>query len=180
MARGFVRTPFEVKLLVLYILAQVCQPIDLATLTDLVLCDEGVDYFQFSEGLADLTRTGHVRQEHDLISITPKGRANGATCESELAYSVRLLCDKNVAELNIRLRRENMVRAELTPRPGTEGYTVKLILDDDGGNMMSLEMLAPDRAQAELLRRNFKEHAEKVYNAVLSALLADYGSASKQ
>lgn len=173
MARGFVRTPFEVKLLILYILAQVCQPVDLATLTDLALCDDGVDYFAFADALADLTKTGHVSQEQERYAITAKGRANCASCESELAYSVRLLCDKNVAELNVTLRRERLVRAEISPCPAGEGYTVRLALDDNGGSVMRLEMLAPDRQQAELLQRGFKARAEEVYNAVLSALLSE-------
>jgi hypothetical protein len=173
MARGFVRTRFEVKLLVLYILAQLSQPVDLATLTELVLCDEGVDYFLFSDVLDDLTRTGHAQQQNGLISITAKGRANGSICESELAYSVRLLCNKNVAEVNARLRQERMVRAKVVQQSGSESYVVQMALSDDTETVMTLEMLAPDQAQAEQLRANFLKHADQVYNAVLASLLSE-------
>ncbi len=174
MSHGFVRTPFEVKLLILYILAQVCQPVDRMTLTELALCDEGVNYFQVSETLASLEETGHIRSEQGLYSITPKGKANGAVCESELAYSVRQLCDRNVAAINAKLRRATMVRAQVLPRAGMDGFTVRMALDDDAGNVMTLEMMTPGRPQADAVKRSFEGHAEQIYNAVLNALLADY------
>lgn len=174
MSHGFVRTPFEVKLLILYILAQVCQPVDRTALTELALCDEGVDYFQFSEALASLEETGHVRSEQGLYSITPKGKANGAICESELAYSVRQLCDRNVAAMNAKLRRATMVRAQVLPRAEEDGFTVRMALDDDAGNVMTLEMMAPGRSQANAMKRSFEDHAEQIYNAVLNALLAEH------
>ncbi len=174
MSHGFVRTPFEVKLLILYILAQVCQPVDKTALTELALCDEGVDYFQFSEALASLEETGHVRSEQGLYSITPKGKANGAVCESELAYSVRQRCDRNVANMNAQLRRAAMVRAQVQPRVEGDGFTVRMALDDDAGNVMTLEMMAPGRSQANAMKRSFEGHAEQIYNAVLDALLAEH------
>lgn len=179
MAKGFVRTPFEVKLLILYVLSGVQQPVDLDTLMDLVLCDDGVAYFDFSEALADLIRTEHVHAENGLHEITAKGRSNLASCISELAYSVRLICDRRVAELNETLRRERLVRAEVTPRIAGEGFTVAMALDDNNGNLLRVDMLAPTRQEADRLARNFKAHAPKVYNTLLSVLLEEQDGSDK-
>ena len=47
MARfGFIHDKLDIKLLILYIMDRVAAPIDFATLTDLSMCDSGVDYFQ--------------------------------------------------------------------------------------------------------------------------------------
>ena len=46
-----------------------------------------------------------------------------------------------------------------------------MVLDDDAGNVMTLQMAAPDRLQAELLAQRFQGRAEQVYHAVLSTLL---------
>jgi len=173
MPRGFIQDPLEIKLLILYILARVAEPVDLPTLTDLTLCDEGVDYFQFSQALADLCRTGHVELEDDRYAITPKGRMNGEACESSIPYSVRVKCDRSTGELNAVLRRNSQVRAAAVPRPGG-GHTVTLSLSDDSGSVLKLDMLAYSQEQVERLTRNFKEHAEQIYNAILSDLLADY------
>ncbi len=41
MARGFIRNPLDVRLLILYILDRLILPVTMAELTDLALCDEG-------------------------------------------------------------------------------------------------------------------------------------------
>ena len=43
---GFIHDQLDIKLLVLYIMDRAAAPNDFATLTDLSLCDSGVDYFQ--------------------------------------------------------------------------------------------------------------------------------------
>ena len=46
-----------------------------------------------------------------------------------------------------------------------------LVLDDDGGNIMTLEMMAPDRTQAVRLSRLMEQKAEFLYDLTLTALL---------
>ena len=62
MARGFIRNPLDVRLLILYILDHLISPVTMAELTDLALCDEGLDYFQFATALGALTENGHVAE----------------------------------------------------------------------------------------------------------------------
>ena len=174
MALGFIRGPLDVRLLLLYILARVEYPIREAELLDLALCDNAVNYFHFTEALSSLKNTGHVAEnEKGEITITQKGRANGAVCEDEVAYSVRLKCDRSVAEMNRLLQRRNQVRSMILPRSDGNGVTVRMILDDDTGNLMSLDMLAPDAYQGMLLSRGFESGADKLYNLILSSLLED-------
>lgn len=172
MSIGFIKTPLEIMELILYILARIDGPVSMSDLTDLALCDEGVDYFQYADALSKLEATGHVqRDREELLSITPKGRSNGQTTEEELPYSVRVRCDRNVAALNRRLQRARQVRTAVLPRPDGSGYTARLILDDETGNVMTLEMMAPDRTQAELLCGRYQAQPERLYNTILSQLL---------
>lgn len=174
MALGFVRGPLDVRLLLLFILARVEYPIDEASLLDLALCDDGVNYFHFTEALSSLISTEHVRQLEDgTISITQKGRANGSICEDELAYSVRLKCERSVAEVNRVLRRKHQVRSSILPRSDGNGVTVRMILDDDTGNLMTLDMLAPDGHQGKLLADSFLSQADSLYNLILKRLLEE-------
>lgn len=174
MSIGFIKTPLEIMELLLYILARTDGGVTMAQLTDLALCDQGVDYFQFVDALSKLEERGHVQTGGDgRIIITPKGRTSGSVTEEELPYSVRVRCDKNVAELNKLLQRARQVRSQIQERPDGSGFTARLILDDEGGNVMTLEMLAPDRAQAELLCRRFQAQPEQIYNSILTQLLAE-------
>lgn len=137
--RGFIHDKLEIKFLILYIAARVIEPVPFDTLLDLTLCDDAIDYFDFSECLADLVKTGHLTLDElsGLYAITDKGRRNSEICETSLPYSVRLRCDKNLSVCNRALRRKNQVKSFTEPRSnGT--YTVSLSLDDDMGNVMDL------------------------------------------
>ncbi len=170
MARyGFIHDKLDIKFLVLYLMARTESPIDFTTLTDLSLCDEGVDYFLFSQAVSELVASEHLALENDLYSITEKGRKNGSVCEESLPYSVRQRCDKNLSALNMKLRQENQIRSEVSPRE-KGGFTVRLTLADNQDNLMNLELYSPTQEQAQQQAANFREHPDQIYRAVLSAL----------
>ena len=62
---GFITDKLEIKLLILYIASRLVGPAPFEMLQDLSMCDEGVDYFGFSECLADLLRTEHLAIDED-------------------------------------------------------------------------------------------------------------------
>ena len=173
MPMGFIQSELDLKLLVLYIMSRVAGPVTFLQLLELALCDEGVDYFDFAEAAAELVSTEHLLLEDERYSITEKGRKNGAICESSLPYSVRVKCDKNVTKLNSRLRRDAQVRSERIPRnDGT--FTLRLALDDEHGNLLTVDMLAATEQQCDRLSEQFKAHPEQIYNGILDVLLTDY------
>lgn len=173
MARyGFIHDKLDIKFLVLYLLARTESPIDFASLTDLTMCDEGVDYFLFTQAVSEMVESEHLEIENELYSITEKGRKNGAVCEESIPYSVRRKCDQNLAQLNARLRQEAQVRTEVIPRKNG-GLTVRLILDDNQDNLMTVDLYAPTEDQADKLAAAFRAAPERVYRAVLD-VLSDY------
>lgn len=167
---GFIHDKLDIKFLVLYLMARVASPVDFATLADLTFCDDGVEYFDFAESVAELVATEHLKLEEDRYTITEKGRRNGKVCESSLAFSVRRKCDRNLARVNGVLRRDAQVRAEVLPREDG-GVTLRLILDDDKGNIMTLDMLTVSDEQAGQLAEKFRAQPEKLYHSILQVLL---------
>lgn len=166
---GFIHDKLDIKFLVLYIAARVEAPIDFATLTDLSLCDEGVDYFLFSQAVSELVQSEHLLFERDRYTITEKGRKNGAICEESLPFSVRQKCDQNLAKLNARLRYEAQIRTEIEPRE-TQGYYVRFIMDDHQDNLMTLCLYSPTLEQAEQMAEQYKKSPEQIYRTILSSL----------
>ena len=164
--RGFIHDKLELKFLILYITARVIEPIPFDTVLDLTMCDDAIDYFDFSECLADLSLS-----EDGLYSITEKGLRNSRICESSLAYSVRLRCDKNLAKCNRKLRRKSQVRASTEKRDnGT--YTVNLALDDDMGNVMELKLAIPREDMAKMLTERFQKSPERLYSEIMRVLMS--------
>ena len=169
---GFIHDKLDIKFLILYLMARVAGPVDFTTLADLTFCDDGVEYFDFAESVAELVSTGHLAVEGDLYTITDKGRRNGEICESSLAFSVRKKCDRNLAKVNAVLRRNAQVRSELLPREDG-GVTLRLILDDDKGNLMTLDLMAVSEDQANQLADQFRLHPETLYENILQTLLGE-------
>ena len=171
---GFIKNELDLKLLVLYIMSHAAEPITFFQLLEIALCDAGVDYFSLTQAVTHMVETGQLECQNERYTITEKGRRNGAICESSLSYSVRIKCDKNLARLNATLRRNAQVRAEILPR--TDGtFTLRLSLDDDDSNMLTIELLTATELQASHLAEQFRARPELIYNRVLDVLLTSGG-----
>lgn len=177
---GFIQDKLEIKFLILYIAARIIEPIPFDLVLDLAMCDEGVDYFDFSECLRDLVKTEHLTVSNDgMYTITEKGMRNSQICESSLPYSVRLRCDKNISECNRKLRRKSQVRASCEKRPnGT--YTVRLSLNDDMGSLMDLKLMTVREDMANILAERFRQSPERTYSEIMNVLLAEEPSDPSQ
>ena len=173
MARyGFIHDKLDIKFLVLYLMARVAAPIDFATLTELTMCDEGVDYFEFAESVSEMVETEHLTLTEGLYDISDKGRRDGAACESSLPFSVKHKCGQSLSKVNSALRRSAQVRAEIIERP-EGGFTVSMSLDDDGGSLLKVALFSPTQEHAVRLAKGFQTRPERVLNDLLDSLLED-------
>jgi hypothetical protein len=167
---GFIHDHLEIKFLILYIAARLVEPVPLEGLQELTMCDDGIDYFSFSECVNSLVQTEHLRlSENGLYCITVKGMRNSQICESSLPYSVRLKAGKSVTAYNQILLRKSQVRSTVDRREnGT--YTVHLSLSDDVDSVMKLELMTASEEMAKDLCDRFQKDPEGVYSSMLSAL----------
>ena len=62
---GFIQDKLEIKFLILYVAARLIEPVPFEAMQELTMCDDGIDYFAFSECLADLVKTEHLRLTDD-------------------------------------------------------------------------------------------------------------------
>lgn len=171
---GFIHNKLDIKLLVLYLTSRLAGPVDFPTLTDLTMCDDGVDYFQFAEAVSELLESGHLKQDGELYAITDKGRRNIAAGESSLSPVIRKRCDQRLGPLNNALRRSAQVRSELFQAEDQDSWVVRLTLDDDSDNLFSLSLLAPSEETAQRIAGQFRAYPERVYNGILGVLLDNH------
>ncbi len=168
---GFIHDKLDIKLLVLYIMDRVAAPIDFNTLTDLSMCDSGVDYFQFAEAVSELTESGHLNQDGEFYAAPGKGRRTCAAGESSLSPVIRQRCDRRLDPLNQALKHKAQVRAQVKEQP--QGFDVCLSMDDDQGNLFSMTLLSPTREDAQRIADGFLKHPDRVYNGLLGVLLTN-------
>ena len=172
MGVGFIHDKLEIKFLILYIMSRVSEKVALSELQELTMCDDGIDYFAFSECLNDLVNTEHLFIADEGYGITPKGLRNSEICESSLPYSVRIRADKNIADFKKLLVRRNQVQSSVTEREnGT--YTVHLQLRDDVDSVMDLELMVATEEMAKDLARRFRTSPEQLYTGILGALYGE-------
>ena len=166
---GFIHDSLELKILILYIMRRLPSEVSKDMLADLVLLDEGISYFDFSDCLSDLLRTEHVFAEGEYYSLTEKGRRNGEIAETGIPYSVRLKAQRAAAAASRELQRKNLVKTHSLPRENG-GFAVRLSLDDGVGQILSLEILSATENQAAAMEKNFSRRAERIFESIVSIL----------
>jgi len=164
-AMGYIRDKLDVKMLILYLMARIGEPINFDTLAELVTSHD-VDYFLYTEAVSELVESAHLSLCGEFYSITQKGKDNSAACETSLPLSVRRRCCRDVGRMNAARRRDAQVRGEAWDNPDGS-VTAQIALDDDRGNLLTLELLCPSQEQARLLLATFQERPEQVYNHIL-------------
>lgn len=171
---GFINSKLEIKFLILYIMSRILEPVPFETVQELAMFDSGVDYFDFSECLANLVHTEHLTLVDGLYAVTDKGRRNSTVCESSLPYSVRMEAEQKLAQCNEQLRRRALVKASVRPRD-KGGYEVALSLSDELDELMALRLLVTRQDMALEVQKQFRENAEGIYAKLLGEL---YGGKS--
>jgi hypothetical protein len=168
--RGLPSGSLETKIFILFLLSRLSAGTPFETLYDLAQHAGGVGYFDFSECLESLVDTGHVRVENNRYSLTDKGVGNIKITEKNLPYSVRLKADGIARVHRTAAARDAMVRtSRIIRRDG--GYTVGLSLSDGAGDIISINMFAPNEREAISLEDGFRERAENVYNELIKIII---------
>ncbi|MBR0446053.1 MAG: DUF4364 family protein [Oscillospiraceae bacterium] len=169
---GYIHNMMDVKVLILYVAGKSHYPMTLQEIYELCYQDDCLSYFDVCTAVPEMVTSGHLRQVEDRYEITEKGRQDGAVTEDSIAYTVKRRAEDAVERFNRQLRRSSYVRSQVLPRKNGD-YAVVMSLDDEQGNLMTLELSAPDSRQAVRLSRLFEQKAEDVYKMTMTVLLDD-------
>ena len=126
-----------------------------------------------SFAVPEMVKSGHLKQvDEEKYAITDKGKADGSLTEDSIAFTVKQRAENAVAKYNRQIRRSSFVKTQIIPRDSGD-YSVIMSLDDEMGNLMTLELMAPNQRQAVRLGKLFEKKAEAVYNLTMAELLDD-------
>ncbi len=168
---GFIHDMMDVKVLILLVTARVNYPLTVQEIYELCYQDDCLSYFDVCTAVPEMVTSGHLTQlQGEKYEITEKGREAGALTEDSIAFTVKQRAENAVARFNRQIRRSSFVKTQTVPRPGGD-YSVLMSLDDEMGNLMTMELVAPDQRQAVRLGKLFEQKAENVYNLVMAELL---------
>ena len=174
---GFIHDMMDVKVLILFVASRSNYPMTNQEIYELCYQDECLSYFDVCTAIPEMVTSGHLKQvEGDRYEITEKGRTDGALTEDSIAFTVKQRAENAVARFNRQLRRSSFVKSQIIPREGGD-YSVIMALDDEMGNLMTLELVAPNQRQAVRLGKLFEKKAEIIYNLTMTELLDEEDAA---
>ena len=170
---GYIHNMMDVKVLILFVAARSNYPLSIQEIYELCYQDDCLSYFDVCTAVPEMVQSGHLKQaEEERYEITEKGRQDGSVTEDSIAYTVKRKAEDAVDKFNRQIRRSSYMKTQLIEREGGD-YSVIMSLDDEKGNLMTLELLAPDRRQAMRLSKLYEQRAEDVYKMVMTVLLDD-------
>lgn len=169
---GYIHNMMDVKVLILYVAARSNYPMTTQEIYELCYQDECLSYFDVCTAIPEMVKSGHLKQDNDRYEITEKGRQDGTVTEDSIAFTVKRRAEDAVEKFNRQLRRGNFIKTQVLARESGD-YSVVMSLDDEQGNLMTLELVAPDSRQAVRLSRLYEQRAEDVYKMVMTVLLDD-------
>ena len=167
---GFIHDRIERKVLILYIMRRLPEPVSLEVLADLTMCDDAISYFDATESIAKLVETKHISLDNGLYSITPLGERNGEILEKNLPYPIKQRVDTSTALIKASHNRDTMINIRQITTVDNE-YKVAMSLSDGLGEIISMELLAANEKQANDFEKNFRKNAEKIYQIIVEMLL---------
>ena len=168
---GFIHDMMDVKVLILFVAARASYPMTAQEVYELCYQDECLSYFDVCTALPEMVESGHlILLEDEKYAITEKGRADGLITEDSIAFTVKQRAENAVSKFNRQLRRNSFVKTQIIPRENGD-FSVVMSLDDEVGNLMTLELLAPNQRQAVRLSKLFESKAEILYNLTMTELL---------
>ena len=169
---GFIQDELSRKTLILYVLSRAGCAVSFEHLTEMAMCDDGMDYFQYSSALEELVASGHILRTDDGVSrlykISPKGAQNLAICENQLPSAARGYADEGVARVLEEIGRAEFISAELREEDGA--FSVTCRMKDDAGELVSMRLRAASRKHGEVMAKNFRRSAEDIYSRLIADL----------
>ena len=168
---GFIHDMLDVKVLILFVMGKVSYPVNMQEIYELCYQDECLSYFDVCTAVPEMVKSGHLKElDGDTYVITDKGKAEGSLTEDSIAFTVKQKAENAVDRFNRQIRRSSFVKTQIIPRENGD-FSVIMSLDDEVGNLMTLELVAPDQRQAVRLGKLFEKKAENVYNLTMLELL---------
>lgn len=170
--RGGLKSTAEIKILVLYLLMNVSEPVPSNQIADLLHLEGIANTFEVNEAFVQLQQNDLIFETdgtNESYVIGDKGRDVGQTLQSSVPFTVR---EKSLKLLKKMLQRNrHMKETDITISHEEDG-TIKITCSaiENGSVVMSFTLQAADDAQAIRIRENFLDDPALIYRTLIDML----------
>ncbi len=168
---GGLRSKNDIRILICYMLASVDSPLSSKDITDILGRYDIVNYFEAKDALSSLLEQNSISFGDEKYCIEEKGREIARTLDTALPLSVRDRVLEATVALLAHAKAERDNRVEISEVPN--GFVVICHISDREDDLMKIELLVPDKKQAEIIKANFHENPRRIYELLLAGLTRD-------
>lgn len=168
---GGIRSKNEIRTLICYLYNSIQKPMDKNTIVEAIQEKGLANYFETTACFDDLIKHNNIKlvdEKEKLYFITDNGKMVAEQLDSTLANSVKekaYICAVELLKQK-RIEKENAVTITKT----NKGYTVNCKISGGDVDLISLDVYAPDKNQAKIIKKNFHKNPETLYNILISSL----------
>lgn len=163
---GLLKDGFYIKIIILYVLNNYGRPLTNQALTDIIIEEVDIDYFDFQKCLYELLSVSYVKyfeeETADMYDLTEEGKKVSVMFEKRIPYLIRQKLDTCIKNKLESLEPRGKVEADVTvSHRGQFGVYLKIY--ETGDLLFELNMNVGSRELAYKTKDYFLENAEKIY-----------------
>ncbi len=166
----------ENKLLLLYILKTLKQPISNTQLTEIVLENSFINYFTLQQYIAELDESKFIEyaevMDKKLLKLTDKGDNVLSFFKDRISPSKISLVNEYVKSHIDLIKKELTIHSDYTIG-ANDSFIVDIKALEDDCPLMELKLQVPTKKQATYLCNKWQENPSEIYNQIITLLFDD-------
>ncbi len=164
----------ENKLLMLYVLKSIKNPISNTQLTEIILENNFINYFTFQQYLSELEESKFV-EYHDvndkkLLILTEKGDNVLSLFQDRISPSKMSTINDYIKEKIESIKKELTIHSDYT-LGANDSFIVNLKAVEDDSLLMELKLSVPSKNQATSICAKWKDNPSEIYTNIISLLI---------
>ena len=165
----------ENKLLMLYVLKSIKEPISNTQLTEIILENNFMNYFTFQQYLAELAESKFVKYQEandkKLLILTEKGDNVLSLFKDRISPSKISIIDVYIKDKIVSIKKELTIHADYTLGDSDNSFIVDLKAIEDQTLLMELKLSVPTKNQATSICSKWKENPSEIYTNIINILI---------
>ncbi len=166
----------ENKLLVLYVIKSLRQPISNSQLTQIILENNFINYFTLQQYISELESSDFVeyieQNQKKLIKITSLGENVLSIFNDRITPLKRDIINNYISSTIDNIKKELTISSDYTIEKNNY-YIVNLKALEDESLLMDLKISVPSKKQATSLCAKWKENPSDLYTKIITSLFSD-------
>ena len=164
----------ENKLLMLYVLTAIHEPISNTQLTEIILENNFINYFTFQQYLSELEEAKfveyHKTNDKNLLVLTKQGDTVLSLFKSRLSQSKTSIIDQYIKEKIEAIKKELTIHADYT-LGDNDSFIVDLKAVENQALLMELKLSVPSKNQAVAICNKWKDNPSDIYNSIINTFI---------